>query len=118
MDKYRAFHDKFKQNLWCVSTGAGYSLDHIEMSIHVGKREGYILDRLEREKRCGWIEIVDEHTYKFVADVYDVAEMLIRILSFGPVLKVLEPEVMVHQIKGRSTNSLCLSKLDKRKLPN
>ena len=31
----------------------------------------------------------------------DETEILIRILSFGPVLKVLEPETMVSQIRDR-----------------
>jgi len=89
MDKYSAFHDMFRQNLWGVSTGVGHSIDHIEMSIRVGHDEGYILDRLEREKRCGRIEVVDEHTYKFVADVYDAAEMLPWLRTFtGRIVKL------------------------------
>ena len=89
MDKYSAFHDIFRQNLWGVSTGVGHSLDHVEMSIRVGHDESYILDRLEREKRCGRIEVVDDHTYKFVADVYDAAEMLPWIRTFtGRIVKL------------------------------
>jgi len=89
MDKYGAFHDIFRQNLWGVSTGVGHSIDHIEISIRVSRNEGYILDRLEREKRCGRIEPVDEHTYKFTADVYDAAEMLPWIRTFtGRIVKL------------------------------
>lgn len=41
-----------------------------------GDEESYIIDRLEREKRHGRIEAVDEHTYRFVADVYDAGELV------------------------------------------
>ena len=54
----------------------------MELTLHVGDEEGYIIDRLEREKRHGRIEVVDEHTYKFIADVYDAGEMLTWVRSF------------------------------------
>ncbi len=77
-DKYEqyAFAGKFDENLWGVSTGDNYSIDHVELTVHVGDGEGYILDRLEREKRRGRIEMLDDHTYRFVADVYDAGELL------------------------------------------
>lgn len=80
-EKYAGFAAKFDENLWGVSTG-DYSLDHVELTLRVGDDEGYILDRLEREKRHGRIEAVDEHTYRFVADVYDAGEMLTWVRSF------------------------------------
>ena len=75
-EKYAGFAAKFDENLWGVSTGGDYSLDHVEITLHVGEGEGYILDRLAREKRHGRIEALDAHTYKFVADVYDAGELL------------------------------------------
>ena len=81
-EKYAGYAAKFDENLWGVSTGAGYSLDHVEITLRVGDGEGFILDRLEREKRHGRIEVVDEHTYKFIADVYDAGEMLTWVRSF------------------------------------
>ena len=81
-DKYTGFYDKFKENLWGVSIGAGHSLDHVEMTLRVNKHEGFIIDRLEREKRCGSVEQVDDCTYRFVADVYDSTEMLPWIRTF------------------------------------
>ena len=80
--RYEGFAAKFDENLWGVSTGSDYSLDHVELTIRVGDDEGYILDRLEREKRHGRIEAVDDHTYKFVADVYDAGELLTWARSF------------------------------------
>ena len=81
-DRYGRFPDKLRENLWGVSLGVGHSLDHIEMLIHVGKNEEYIVDRLNREKRCGRIEQVDDFTYRFAADVFDATEMLPWIRTF------------------------------------
>ncbi len=81
-EKYMGFAYKFDENLWGVSTGGDYSLDHVELTIRVEDGEGYIIDRLEREKRHGRIEALDGHTYRFVADVYDAGEMLNWARSF------------------------------------
>ena len=81
-EKYEGFADKFDENLWGVATGGDYSIDHVELTLRVEDGEGYIIDRLEREKRHGRIEVVDEHTYRFVADVYDAGEMLTWARSF------------------------------------
>ena len=51
--EYSEWYDKFKENLWGVSTGIEHSVEHIEMTIHIEDNEGYIRERLEREKRCG-----------------------------------------------------------------
>ncbi|MBP5743860.1 MAG: WYL domain-containing transcriptional regulator [Oscillospiraceae bacterium] len=81
-EKYESLVRKFDENLWGVSTGSDYSVDHVELTLRVEDGEGYILDRLDREKRHGRIESVDEHTYRFVADVYDAGEMLTWVRSF------------------------------------
>ena len=81
-ETYEAFAHKFDENLWGVSTGAEYSIDHVELTLRVENGEGYILDRLEREKRHGRVEAVDEHSYRFVADVYDAGELLTWARSF------------------------------------
>ena len=69
------YQEKFDQHLWGVSTGPDHNLDHIEISIHFGPGEEFILQRLEREKRHGRVE-------KFVADVYDASEMLPWLRTF------------------------------------
>ena len=38
--------------------------------------------RLEREKRVGTVEKLDENTYRFAADVYDSSEMIPWIRTF------------------------------------
>lgn len=82
MEKYTGYYDKLTENLWGVSIGSDYALDHVEITVHVGRNESFILDRLEREKRCGRVEVVDEYTYRFTADVYDATEMLSWVRTF------------------------------------
>ena len=81
-DTYIGFWEKFDRHLWGVSVGAEYNMDHIEMTIHHGPGEEYILRRLEREKRHGQIEIIDDYTCKFVTDVYDASELLPWLRTF------------------------------------
>ena len=81
-EKYREYALKFDENLWGVSTGNDLSLDHVELTLRVGADEGYIVDRLQREKRHGRVEKLDERTYRFIADVYDAGELLPWVRSF------------------------------------
>ena len=81
-DTYAGYQEKFDLNLWGTSAGNDLNLDHIEMTIHFGRGEEFILQRLEREKRHGVIEILDQETCKFTADVYDALEMLPWIRTF------------------------------------
>ena len=57
-------------------------LEHVEFTVKVADNEGYIVKRLEREKRIGRVEKLDEHTYRFSADVYDTSEMIPWIRTF------------------------------------
>lgn len=81
-DKYLGYQKKFDQNLWGVSTGLDHNLDHIEMTIHLGHGEEFVLQRLEREKRHGTVELLDAQTCRFTADVYDASEMLPWLRTF------------------------------------
>jgi DNA-binding transcriptional ArsR family regulator len=81
-EKYGGYCEKFGAYLWGVSAGIDCSLDHIEMTVHVDDGEEYIVSRLEREKRGGRIEKIDDRTYRFTADVYDATEMLPWIRTF------------------------------------
>ncbi len=81
-DKYLGYQEKFDEHLWGVSTGPDHNLDHVEMTVYFGPGEEYIVQRLEREKRHGTVEIIGEHSCKFTADVYDASEMLPWIRTF------------------------------------
>ena len=55
-------------------------------------------------------ERIDERRYRITLHYLqgDETELLIRILSFGPVLKVIEPESMVSQIRERLARQMAL----------
>ena len=68
----------------------------VEMTVSIGAGEEHILHRLEREKRCGAVERIDETRWRFSADVYDALEMLPWLRTFiGRIteLKCTDPEV-------------------------
>ena len=48
----------------------------------VDESEDYIVKRLYREKRVGTVEKLDEHTYRFTADVYDSSEIIPWVRTF------------------------------------
>ena len=52
------------------------------MTVFAGPEEGHIVERLEREKRCGAVEQTDDTHWRFSADVYDALEMLPWIRTF------------------------------------
>ena len=81
-DKYLRYQEKFDRHLWGVSTGPDHNLDHIEMTIHLGHGEEFVLQRLEREKRHGTVELLDAQTCRFTAEVYDASEMLPWLRTF------------------------------------
>ena len=85
-DELRAELDRMQCKMWGVSVkrnkwGNDY-LEHVEFTIKVEDNEEYIVRRLEREKRIGTVEKLDEHTYRFSADVYDTSEMIPWIRTF------------------------------------
>lgn len=81
-ERYERWYEGLRQNLWGVSIGRELSLDHIEMTVKVNPEEGYILDRLDREKRCGRVEVLGGGLFKYVADVYDALELLPWLRTF------------------------------------
>ncbi len=87
-EKYEGYWEEFDKHLWGVSSGQ-HTLDHIEMTVHAGADEGFIPDRLRREKRHGSVEQIDAETWKFTADVYDASEMMPWIRTFiGRIVKL------------------------------
>ena len=75
--------EKSEKHLWGVSLRNGIrGFDRVEMIIRIDDNEEYIIKRLEREKRCGEVEIIDEHTVKFTAEVFDASEMLPWLRTF------------------------------------
>ena len=85
-DELRAKIDEMQGKMWGVSARRnGWSneqLEHVEFTVKVAENEEYIVRRLEREKRIGCVEKIDNGTYRFTADVYDVSEMIPWIRTF------------------------------------
>ena len=74
--------EKFRSHVWGVGGNNSEQIQHVEMTVCVGRDEKYIVERLEREKRCGSLEQLDETHWRFTADVYDALEMLPWLRTF------------------------------------
>lgn len=76
--------NQMQPNIWGVSTQStsGDRMEHVEFTVTYSKDEPHIHRRLEREKRCGTVEKIDENTSRFSADVFDSSELVPWIRSF------------------------------------
>ena len=85
-DELRAELDRMQSKMWGVSVKRNKwgveHLEHVEFTVKVEDNEEYIVGRLEREKRVGTVEKLDEHTYRFSADIYDSSEIIPWIRTF------------------------------------
>lgn len=85
-DKFCAKAEQMEQHLWGVSMNRGPAaadaLEHVELVVRISSDEPYILQCLEREKRCGRVEKTDAEHYRFIADVHDAGEMLPWLRTF------------------------------------
>ena len=81
-DIYLNLFDDYRLHLWGVASGQDGVLEHIEMTLQIEMNERHILQRLEREKRCGKVEKLSDTQWRFTADVYDVQEMLPWLRTF------------------------------------
>lgn len=81
-DDYLIAFDEIKKHMWGVSIDNTNRLEHVEFTVKFGKNEEHIYKRLLREKRCGEVVRLDEHTALFYADVYDSFELCPWIRSF------------------------------------
>ena len=87
-EKLESTWEAFDRHLWGVSTGQ-HTLDHLVLQVHAGAEEGFIVDRLKREKRHGAVEQINEETWQFTADVYDAVEMVPWLRTFiGRIVKL------------------------------
>lgn len=83
-DELRDKLNKMQQHMWGVATDSrsGKRMEHIEFTVRYDDEEQHIPRRLEREKRIGQLEYIDEHTCRFSADVYDASELIPWIRTF------------------------------------
>ena len=86
-ERYQTYREKLtnmKQHIWGVSTSSrsGQRMETVEFYIHYEEEEPHIHQRLLREKRCGIVEKIDDHTSRFYAEVYDTSELIPWIRTF------------------------------------
>ncbi len=85
-DELRAELDDMQTKMWGVTTSRNRhkkeALEHVEFTLKINDGEEHIIRRLEREKRTGQVEKIDDHTYRFKADVYDSNEVVPWIRTF------------------------------------
>lgn len=82
-DKLRKKLEGLKKHMWGVRCKNKLShLEHVEFTVWIGRGEEHIYQRLVRERRCGQVERIDEHTARFTVDVFDTTEMIPWIRTF------------------------------------
>ncbi|MCH5191523.1 MAG: WYL domain-containing protein [Oscillospiraceae bacterium] len=85
-DELRAELDKMQSKMWGVTAKKNRygeeRIEHIDFTVKIDNSEEHIVRRLEREKRVGQVEKIDDRTYRFTADVYDTSEMIPWIRTF------------------------------------
>lgn len=79
-DRMKQLLESAKKHMWGVVVRR--RTEHIEFTLEVNKGEEYIIKRLNREKRIGRVDKIDDCHYKFSADVYDSWEMVPWIRTF------------------------------------
>ena len=83
-DELREKLDGMMPHMWGVSTQStsGQRMEHVEFTVKYADHEKHIHQRLEREKRCGYVEKIDANTSRFSADVFDASELVPWIRTF------------------------------------
>ena len=87
---YNNYCEKYRSHLWGTSDGAGFHVDHLEMTLHFDDDEQYIPRRLEREKRNGRVALIDQNTCKYIVDTYDASELIPWLRTFIGRIEKLE----------------------------
>ena len=85
-DELRKILDDMESKMWGVTCRGSLSreerLEHVEFTIQIEQGEDHIVRRLQREKRIGRVEKIDDFTYRFIADVYETSELVPWIRTF------------------------------------
>lgn len=85
-DELRMALDDMQTKMWGVTAirdrNSKNSLEHVDFTVKIEDWEEHIVRRLQREKRCGTVEKLDDNTYRFSADVFDTNEMIPWIRTF------------------------------------
>ncbi len=81
--------DETQDHVWGVTLKTNVKGEivkkHVEFLVHIDPRDPtdrHVIERLNREKRVGTVEMIDDHTYRFSADVCSTKEMKPWVRSF------------------------------------
>lgn len=101
----RAKLDAMEPFLWGVNLkdGSGKT-EKISFTVKAGYNEGYIVDRLQREKRTGQVECLEDGLYRFSAQVQDARELLPWIRTF--LCRIVDFECSNTNVKERFLRDL------------
>lgn len=74
---------KMRSHIWGVSMKKDLDdTEYVEFTVEINKGEEYIYNRLIREKRCGFVEMIDENHARFYAYIYDSQEIIPWVRTF------------------------------------
>lgn len=98
-EQLRAAFEKQEPHIWGMSSrsaGGVQQLQWLEMEIVFSPEEPFILQRLQREKRCAHLQKLEEGRYLIRAEVFDPYEMMPWILSFtGRIARLESSDVRI-----------------------
>ena len=90
-EEMRARQEKQAALCWGVSYGNSRYKHMLCMRLHIDEeKEKYVLERLKREGRGGRVTQVEANTFLYVAELYDVSEMMGWVKSFTGRILALE----------------------------
>lgn len=95
-EDYDIYYEKYLKNenrCFGVSFGTRHELGTVtpvKLTLYINeKTEGFVIDRLNREKRFGTVERISENIYTYTADVFDPNEVMHWAKTFiGRIIKV------------------------------
>ena len=100
--------EEIKKHIWGVSLG-NREIVHVELIVKVEEDEAYIINRLNREKRCGVVAPVENCPgfMRFSADVYDAREMFPWIRTFiGRIVKLRISDEKLEKLFWKSIQDM------------
>ena len=81
-DNHRDFFEENRKKMWGSSFNNEWKTEHVEFVLSIPESEGFVLSRLNREKRNCDVRKIDEEKYLVSADVVDPRAMVPWIRTF------------------------------------
>ena len=81
-DNHRAFFEENRKKMWGSSFNNEWKTEHVEFVLSIPESEGFVLSRLNREKRNCDVRKIEEEKYLVSADVVDPRAMIPWIRTF------------------------------------